>query len=125
MLDFLTLVMALVALIAAFKAFNQVGVLRARLEALEANPLQARPSPPPLPLRDELEQAPVVGAPGVAAEQPAAIDDAQPAAPLAADQDITPNDTIGSTAATPPPPPLPQPGPGAAERIGTRWGVWV
>ena len=43
MLDFLTLVMALIALIAAFKAFNQVSVLRARLEALEANPLQARP----------------------------------------------------------------------------------
>jgi uncharacterized membrane protein len=132
MLDFLTLVMALVALIAAFKAFNQVGVLRARLEALEANPLQTRPvqarsGPPPLPPHDELEQAPIVGAPGVAAEQPAAIDDAKPAAPLAADQNAPPDDTIGSTAATPPlpPPPLPQPGPGIEERIGTRWVVWV
>src|ERR1700722_2573249 len=125
MLDFLTLVMALVALIAAFKAFNQVGVLRARLEALEATPLQARPSPPPLPPQDELEQAPIVGAPGVAAEQPAAIDDAEPAAPLAADQNAPPGDTIGSTAAAPPPPPLPQPGPGIEERIGTRWVVWV
>src|ERR1039458_7869932 len=57
MLDFLSLLMALVALIVARKAFNQVGVLRARLEAMEATPLQARPvqtrpgppPPPPLP----------------------------------------------------------------------------
>jgi uncharacterized membrane protein len=130
MLDFLSLVMALVALIAAFKAFNQVAVLRARLEAMEANPLQARPvqtwpGPPPLPLHEELEQAPVVGAPSVAAEQQVAIDDAEPAAPPAADQDTTPNDTVDSTAATRPPPPLPQPAPGIEERIGTRWVVWV
>ena len=123
MLDFLSLVMALVALIAAFKAFNQVAVLRARLEAIEATPLQTRPGPPPIPLHEELEQAPIVGAPGVAAEQPAAIGDAEPAAPLAADQDATPNDAVGGTAATPPP--LPQPGPGIEERIGTRWVVWV
>ena len=134
MLDFLTLVMALVALIAAFKAFNQVSVLRARLEALEAT-LAGSPAgktcasnavqtiaPPPLPPHDELEQAPMVGAPGVAAEQPAAIDDAEPAAPLAADQDAAPGDTTGA-AATPPLPPLP--GPGIEERIGTRWVVWV
>jgi uncharacterized membrane protein len=130
MLDFLSLMMALVALIVARKAFNQVAVLRARLEAMEATPLQAgpgqtRPAPPPLTPRDELEQAPIVGAPGVAAEQPAAIGDAEPAVPLAADQDATPDDAIGSTAATPPPPPLPQPGPGIEERIGTRWVVWV
>ncbi len=85
MLDFLSLVMALIALIVASKAFNQVGVLRARLQALEATPSQARPGPPPLPPLDEREQAPITGAPGVAAEQPAAIGDAEPAAPLAAD----------------------------------------
>ena len=51
MLDFLSLMMALVALIVARKAFNQVGVLRARLESMEATPLQARPGPPPLPPR--------------------------------------------------------------------------
>ena len=130
MLDFLSLMMALVALIVARKAFNQVGVLRARLEAMEATPLQARPvqtrpGPPPLPPHDELEQAPLVGAPSVAAEQPAAIGDTEPVASLAADWDATPNDAIGSNAATPPPPPLPQPGPGIEERIGTRWVVWV
>lgn len=132
MLDFLSLMMALVALIVARKAFNQVGVLRARLESMEATPLQARPvqtrpGPPPLPPHDELEQAPIVGAPGVAAEQPAAIGDAEPVASLAADRDATPNDAIVSNAATPPPPPLPlpQPGPGIEERIGTRWVVWV
>src|SRR3984957_8068462 len=125
MLDFLALMMALVALIVARNAFNQVAVLRARLEAMQARPLQPRPGPPPLPLHDELEPAPVIGAPGVATEQPTVIGDAEPAAPLAADQDVPPGDTFGSTAATPPPPPLPQPGPGIEERIGTRWVVWV
>ena len=42
MFDFLSLVMALVALIVAFKAFNQVAVLRARLEALEATPIAGK-----------------------------------------------------------------------------------
>ena len=88
MLDFLSLVMALIALIVASKAFNQVGVLRARLQALEATPSQARPGPPPLPL-DERGQAPIVGAPGVAAEQPAAIGDAESAAPGAATSDTS------------------------------------
>ncbi len=87
--------------------------------------MQARSGPPRLPPQDELEQAPIVGAPGVAAEQPAAIDDAEPAGPLAADQDAPPSATIGGAAATPPPPLLPQPGPGIEERIGTRWVVWV
>src|SRR5580698_2886118 len=126
MLDFLALMMALVALIVARKAFNQVAVLRARLEAMQAPPLQPRPGPPlPLPLHDELEPAPLIGAPGVATEQPTVIGDAEPAAPLAADPDVVPNDAVGRTAATPPPPPLPQPGPGIEERIGTRWVVWV
>jgi uncharacterized membrane protein len=122
MLDFLTLVMALIALIAAFKAFNQVAVLRKRLEAIEATPSQARPSPPPLPPREELERAPIVGAPGVAADDPAMIEDVEPATTLA-DHDAVLNDTIGSTTAAPPS--LPQPGPGIEERIGTRWVVWV
>jgi uncharacterized membrane protein len=122
MLDFLSLIMALIALIVASKAFNQVGVLRARLQALEATPSQARPGPPPLPPRGELEPAPITGAPGVAAEQPPAIGDAEPAAPLAADMPAAASDDIGSTTT---PPPLPEPGPGIEERIGTRWVVWV
>jgi uncharacterized membrane protein len=122
MLDFLSLVMALIALIVASKAFNQVGVLRARLQALEATPSQARPGPPPLPPRGGLEPAPITGAPGVAAEQPPAIGDAEPAAPLAADMPAAASDDIGSTTT---PPPLPEPGPGIEERIGTRWVVWV
>ena len=123
MFDFLSLIIAVVALIVARNAFNQAAALRARLGAMEASPLHERPGPPPLPPQEELEQAPVVAAPGVATEQPAAIGDAEPAAPLAADQNATPNDTIGGMAATPPP--LPQPGPGIEERIGTRWVVWV
>jgi uncharacterized membrane protein len=87
--------------------------------------LPARPRTPPLPPHQEFEQAaaPVVAAPGVAAEQPAPIDDPESVAPLAAEQDTAPTDAIGSTTATPPP--LPQPGPGIEERIGTRWVVWV
>ena len=95
MLDFLALMMALVALIVARKAFNQVAVLRARLEAMQAPPLQPRPGPP-LPLHDEPEPAPVIEAPGVATEQPTVIGDAEPAAPLAADPDVVPNDAVGS-----------------------------
>jgi uncharacterized membrane protein len=121
MLDFLSLLMALVALIVASKAFNQVAALRARLEAIEPTALRARPEPPPLPPQEELEQAPVVGAPGVAAEQPGIID--QPVAPLPADRNAAPNESIGGTATTTPP--LPKPSPGIEERIGTRWVVWV
>jgi uncharacterized membrane protein len=69
-----------------------------------------------------LEPAPITGAPGVAAEQPPAIGDAEPAAPLAADMPAAASDDIGSTTT---PPPLPEPGPGIEERIGTRWVVWV
>jgi uncharacterized membrane protein len=119
MLDFLSLMIALVALIVARKAFNQAAVLRARLETIETTALQPGSRPPPLPPREELEPAPsaVAGAPGIASEQPAEIAEPEPAAPLPT------NDAVGVPGVSPPP--VPTPGPGFEERIGTRWVVWV
>src|SRR5216684_4345630 len=115
--DFFALLIAIVAFIFARKAFNEAATLRARLDALEATGLQARPGPPPLTPFEGLEQTPAAASPGVAAEQAEAV------APVAGDQDAAPKDGDGATAATPPP--LPQPEPGFEERIGTRWVVWI
>src|SRR6266436_6559873 len=117
MFDFFALLIAVVAFIFARKAFNQADMLRARLDAIEATGLQARPDPPPLTAFEGLEQTPVAASPGIAAEQAEAL------APAADHRDTAPKDADGATAATPPP--LPQPGPGFEERIGTRWVVWV
>src|SRR5260370_16837669 len=89
-LDFLSLVIALVAFIFARKAMNQVTALRARLEAIEAMPTAAaRLVPPPLPSGQEFAQTPTPTAPSVPPEPP----------PLAPDVESI----------LPPPPPSPQP----------------
>src|SRR5258707_15434667 len=121
--DFFSLLIAIVAFIFARKAFNQAATLRARLDAMEATGLRARPGPPPLTPFEGLDQTPATASPGVAAEQPEALADAESAAPVAGDHDAAPKDAGGAAAATPPP--LPQPDPGFEERIGTRWVVWV
>src|ERR1700687_4684319 len=108
--DFFSLVIAIVAFIFARKAFNQVAILRARLEAIESTGLQARPGPRPLAPLQELEPTLAASSPGVAAEQPATAGDTETIAP------------VGAAAM---PPPLPPSGPGFEERIGTRWVVWV
>ena len=120
--DFFALLIAVVAFIFARKAFNQADMLRARLDAIEATGLQARPRPPPLTAFEGIEQTSAAASPGIAAEQAEAIAGAEPVAPAADDQDAA-KDADGATAATPPP--LPQPEPGFEERIGTRWVVWV
>src|SRR5258705_9221515 len=102
--DFLALLIAVVAFIFARKAFNQADMLRARLDAIEATGLQARPAPPPLTAFEGLEQTPAAAWPGIAAEQ-----QAEPVAPAADDQDSAPKDADGATAATPPPLPRPEP----------------
>jgi uncharacterized membrane protein len=118
--DFFALVIAIVAFIFARKAFNQAAMLRARLDAIEATGLPARPGPPPL---EALEQTLAASSPGVAAEQPATVANAEPVAPFAEDQTAAPKSAVGGSTVTPPP--LPPAGPGFEERIGTRWVVWV
>src|SRR5882762_5517183 len=118
--DFFALLIAIVAFIFARKAFNQSAMLRARLDAIEAAGLQARPGPPPLTLR---EQTLATSSPGIAAEQPAGGGGGGSVGAGAKKKTAEPADTVGSATATPPP--LPQPGPGFEERIGTRWVVWV
>jgi uncharacterized membrane protein len=121
--DFFALVIAVFAFIFARKAFNQAAMLRARLDAIEAAGLQARPSPPPLTPREAFEQTQATSSPGIAPERLAAAADAESIAPVAEHQTAAPTDTVGGATAAPPP--LTQPGPGFEERIGTRWVVWV
>ncbi|MEA2899559.1 MAG: hypothetical protein QOJ84_5174, partial [Bradyrhizobium sp.] len=112
MFEFFALVIAIVAFIFARKAFNQLDVLRARLDAIEA----AAP---------RVAATPVAPAPVPAYETPIA--------PLAADevsaemtQEAAPPGPPASPLPTPDiPAPAPQPGPGFEERVGTRWVVWV
>lgn len=121
MLEFFSLVIAVVALIVARKAFNQAASLRARLDAIEATALLTGPVPPPLaPLR-QAEQT-LDSSPSVAAEQPETVTGAETAAPVA-DQPGAADETATDPSVGPPP--LPQAGPGFEERIGTRWVVWV
>jgi uncharacterized membrane protein len=116
--DFFSLAIAIVALIVAFKAFNQLASLRARLEQIEATSAAApKPIPPPLTPLQELEQTLATASPGIAAEPPTLS--TEPVTPVADDA------TSGTTAM---PPPLPQPppaDPGFEERLGTRWVVWI
>jgi uncharacterized membrane protein len=109
LIEFFSLAIAIVAFIFAGKVFNQLAVLRARLDSLEASVSAAAVAkfvPPPLPK----PEAPI--APSAASEIKAGLS-----------QQAAPPPIPDIPAATPPP--LPQPGPGFEERIGTRWVVWV
>src|SRR5882757_6763339 len=110
--DFFSLVIALVALILAFKAFNQAAALRARLDVMERQAAAPQPVPPPL----AAHEAPIApaAASGIRTEtaDEAAAPPIQPAAPPPLP------DTPAAVPAAPP-------GPGFEERIGTRWVVWV
>ena len=113
-LEILPFLIAIVALIVAVKAMNQITELRSRLGKMEAAAL-ARSVPPPLPAM--FEQSP---ASGIAAEPP----------PVAPDAERVPpgdGEPARTTANSPPaaPPPLPQPDRGFEETIGTRWVVWI
>ena len=111
--DFFSLVIAIVAFIFARKAFNQVAVLRARLDAIEGPAAATTAAPPPLPT----QEAPV--APSAADD--IGIETTEEAAPPMQPAAVPPQ----AASVTPRPPPLPQPEPGFEERIGTRWVVWV
>ncbi len=108
---FISLVLAIAAIIFARKAYNRVEDLRARLDRLEATRVTAstQSAPPPLP---QFEQA-RPSAPAAAAEPP----------PKVARPEAAPAETEPATGAVPPS--LPPPEPGFEERIGTRWVVWI
>jgi uncharacterized membrane protein len=115
MLDFLSLLMAIVALIVARKTFNQAALLRARLDAIETSAsAAARHAPPPL----RASESPVAPSTADAVSTEPATE--APPPPQPAPEPAKP--AIPVSVAVPPPP---QPGPGFEERIGTRWVVWV
>jgi uncharacterized membrane protein len=117
MFTFLSLVVALAALIFARKAFNEIAILRERLDAMAGIVFQARPA---LPQR--VESSPETSSVAPMAEPPATVADAGSAAPDAAGDDAPPKDAIEDAATTPS---LRPSDPGLEERIGTRWVVWV
>src|SRR5207244_2667614 len=117
---FFALVIAIVALIFARKAMNQVAELRQRLEAMQAAPATAAaPVPPPLTPFEAFEQTlpPAAAAP----TPPPIVPDIESFAPIA------PSETSEQAAsgATAPPPPLPQANRGFEETIGTRGVGWI
>lgn len=116
--DFLTLVIAIVAIIFARKALGQIAVLRRRLDAIEAAGVAAaRTAVPPLAPLEAFEQTP-----------PAAPPIAPPPLPEAAANEPTAHAETAADAASAAPPPLPEPPapvPGFEETLGTRWVVWI
>lgn len=115
--DFLSLLIAVIALLVARKALNRTSELQTRLEAMQsfAAAAIARPSPPPVPPPAKVEQAsPLVAEPPIS-DQPAAA--------------VTKTTAFNSgaiEATTPPPlPPPTSADPGFEERLGTRWVVWI
>ena len=119
---FFALVIAIVALIFARKAMNQVAELRQRLEAIQAAPAAAAAAvPPPLTPFEAFEQTLPPARSAAAPTPPPLVSDAESVAPVAPSE--TSEQAAGGAAA--PPPPLPQPDRGFEETIGTRWVVWI
>jgi uncharacterized membrane protein len=115
--DFFSLTIAIVGLIVARRAFDQIAVLRARLDLLETSSSPAsviRAAPPPLPVAE----APVVPSASDQTRIETTEAEAPPIQPEPAQQPAP--ETIASA-----PPPLPPAEPGFEERLGTRWVVWV
>jgi uncharacterized membrane protein len=127
MFDFFSLLVAIVALIVARKTFNQIAVLRARIDVLERRAIQTRAAviPPPLAPPQPTDQDHVTVPPEAAATQSPPHVEAESIAPTADGPDSAPADDAGSTASAPPPLPQPVATPSFEERVGTRWVVWV
>ena len=118
---FFALVIAIVALIFARKAMNQVAELRQRLEAIQAAPAAATaPVPPPLTPFEAFEQTLPPASTAAAPTPPPIVPDVESITPDAPSE--TSKQAAGGAAA---PPPLPQPDRGFEETIGTRWVVWI
>ena len=121
--DVLALLVAIVALVIARKAFNRADELRERLDAMQAFAAAAatRPMPPPIP------QQASEPAPPLAAEQGAPIPQDNAAAP-GAETPALDLDAAKAGIAPPPLPAAPPPPPahpGFEEQLGTRWVVWI
>ncbi|WP_420965745.1 DUF2339 domain-containing protein [Bradyrhizobium sp. B120] len=120
--EFLTLVIAIVAIIFARKALGQIAVLQRRLDAVEAAGVAAARTavPPPLTPLEAFEQT-----------LPAAPPIAPPPLPEAAASQPDAHAEAATDAASVAPPPLPEPpalpppAPGFEETLGTRWVVWI
>ena len=114
---FFAILIAIVALIFARKAMNEVAELRKRLEAMPA--AAGARVPPPLTPFEAFEQTlpPASAAP----TPPPLVPDAESVAPVAPPE--TSQQAAGGAAT--PPPPLPQPDRGFEETVGTRWVVWI
>jgi len=113
--DFFSLAIAIIGLIVARKAFDQIAVLRARLDLLEtlASPAAAASAaPPPLPAHEPV-------APSVAEQIRIEATEAE-APPIQPVTEPQPASEIPEL-----PPPLPPAEAGFEERLGTRWVVWV
>ncbi len=121
---FFALVIAIVALVFARKAMNQVTELRQRLEAIQAAPATATAAvPSPLTPFEAFERT-LPSAPSAAIPTPPPIvPDAESLAPVAPSE-ASEQAAVGA-APPPPPPPLPRPDRGFEETIGTRWVVWI
>lgn len=117
--NLLSLIIAIVAIIFARKAMNQVAALRARLDLMQQ--LAADRYVPP-PLTQARTAEPVTPPAASDVVPPPLIPDVESIAPAA-----TPAPEIASAppAAPPPLPPLPQPDRGFEETVGTRWVVWI
>jgi uncharacterized membrane protein len=117
---FFALAIAIVALIMARKAMNQVAELRQRLEAIGTTAVGAASMPPPLPPIMTFEQARPPASQEVAPVPPPIVSDAESISPSAPSEAAEPaaNDAAA-------PPPLPQPDRGFEETVGTRWVVWI
>ena len=100
MFDFLSFLIAIVALIVAAKAFNQVAALRQRIYALERAAPRAQAAPPPLAPYLQADQTRPAASPDV---QPPPVPEIEPAAPTAASPDMAPAHEAAGTAPTPPP----------------------
>ncbi|MEN3349435.1 MAG: hypothetical protein V7632_3070, partial [Bradyrhizobium sp.] len=94
--DFLTLVIAIIAIALAQKAMSQVSALQRRLDAIEGAGTARTAMPPPLAPLQQFEQAPPMAP---AATQPPPLPEAPPVVPAAQDQP-----SAGAPSAAPPPP---------------------
>jgi len=122
MLELLSLLVAIVALVIARKSLSRFHELRVRLEALEAGqPLTAGST---RPMAATAPRTSVASDEPIAPESPAAPANVAPIASAKAERVAAPKETV--TASVPPTPVQARPsGPGFEERIGTRWVVWI